>query len=205
VAWNKLKRLFVVDTSQGAAPAAAPAEAGEHDRIESLTDADLAALQLPPDKVGTLPPSTDPSALKGTIDFQALYDQAGVPNTDEVEQLEKFLSGLDDGLPQSSRLAAAKAFLSAIGKAPNDVVTDAGRKIEVVRAVGEAKASEAAKAQADLQQQIDALLAEVDKAKSAMQDAHSDLESVKTQCATEEARLQGARIFFGALAGPTAK
>ncbi len=197
MAWNKLKRLFVVDNSAGGAPA--EAGASEADKAEALTDADLAALQVPADKVGTLPPNTDPSSLKGTIDFQALYDQAGIPNTDEVEQLEKFLGGLDDSLPQTSKLAAAKAFLSAIGKSSADVLTDAGRKIEVVRAVGEAKGGEAAKHQSELQGQIDQLQAEIEKCKKQMEDAHAELESVKNQCVTEETRLQGARIFFGQL------
>lgn len=198
MAWNKLKRLFVVDSSAGGAAAASGAS-GEAGAAEALTDADLAALQVPPDKVGSLPPDTDPSQLKGTIDFQALYDQAGIPNTDEVEQLEKFLGGLDDSLPQTSKLAAAKAFLSAIGKSSADVLTDAGRKIEVVRAVGEAKGGEAAKRQTELQGQIDQLQAEIEKCKKQMEDAHAELDSVKGQCVTEETRLQGARIFFGQL------
>lgn len=198
--WHKLKSLFVTTDGIGAslgsddAATIAAAAAGT-----PTTDADLASMQLPADRVGTLPADTDPSTLKGNIDFQALYDQAGIPNTDEVEQLEKFLSGLDDTLPQTSRLAAAKAFLSAIGKSSADVITDAGRKIEVVRAVTEAKSSDATKRQAELQAEIDKLQAEVEKCKSDMQDVHGELEAVRAQCVTEESRLQGARIFFGQL------
>jgi len=40
-------------------------------------------------------------ALSGTIDFQGLYDQAGIPNTDEVEALERFLGNLDQSLPDA--------------------------------------------------------------------------------------------------------
>jgi hypothetical protein len=195
VAWNKLKSLFVVD-SEAQAPRASAADLAA---TQAQVDADLAALTLPAEKVAELPPDTDPSSLKGTIDFQALYDQAGIPNTDEVEQLEKFLSGLDDTLPQTSRLAAAKAFLSAIGKSSADVINDAGRKIEVVRAVDAAKSAESGKRQTELQGEIDRLLAEVEQCKSAMQSVHGELESVRSQCVTEETRLQGARIFFGQL------
>ena len=50
------------------------------------------------------------------IDFQQQYDLAGIPDTDEVEQLENFLARLDPSLPSVSKLAAAQAFLGAIGK-----------------------------------------------------------------------------------------
>src|SRR5205085_192071 len=96
---------------------------------------EAALAQMPEAAPMTLPPDTKPSQLSGTIDFQALYDQAGIPNTDEVEALEKFLVELDHDLPQASKLSSAKAFLKAIGKSPTDVLTDAARKIRVVRAV----------------------------------------------------------------------
>lgn len=197
--WDKVKRLFV-QSEPGSLRVPPPADLAQ---VEAQVDADLAALELPPGRVASLPAGTDPEALRGTIDFQALYDQAGIPNTDEVEQLEKFLGGLDDTLPQASRLAAAKAFLSAIGKAPTDVVGDAGRKIEVVRAVGETKGSDASRRQDELQQEINRLLAQVDECRHAMEEVAGELESVRTQCAGEEGRLQGARVFFGHLGAVT--
>lgn len=198
MAWDKVKRLFVVSSEQRGrpAPSATPEDLAA---IEAQVSSDLAALELPPGQVGSLPPDTPPEALQGTIDFQALYDQAGIPNTDEVEQLERFLGGLDDSLPQASRLAAAKAFLNAIGKAPVDVVNDAGRKIEVVRAVGEAKGGDASRRKDELQQEISRLQGEIEECRTAMQTVNAELESVRAQCATEEGRLQGARVFFGHL------
>ena len=201
MAWDKVKRLFVVsDQRARGAAAAAPTDLAQ---VEAQVDADLAALELPPGQVATLPPDTDPAALKGTIDFQALYDQAGIPNTDEVEQLERFLGGLDDTLPQASRLAAAKAFLNAIGKAPADVVGDAGRKIEVVRAVGETKGGDASRRKNELQQEVNRLQDQIEECRTAMEAVNTELESVRGQCATEEGRLQGARVFFGHLGAGT--
>jgi hypothetical protein len=195
VGWAKVKRLFVTsDDSSRRVP-----EPTDLAQVEAQVNADLAALELPAGEVGALPPETDPASLRGTIDFQGLYDQAGIPNTDEVEQLEKFLGGLDDALPQASRLAASKAFLSAVGKSPNDVVNDAGRKIQVVRAVGESKGADASRRQEELQQEINRLLAQVDECRHAMEEVNGELESVRIQCATEEGRLQGARVFFGHL------
>jgi hypothetical protein len=193
VAWDKVKRLFVVSDERRAP---APSDLAQ---VEAQVNADLAALELPQGPPVSLPPDTDPASLSGTIDFQALYDQAGIPNTDEVEQLERFLVGLDDSLPQASRLAAAKAFLNAIGKAPADVVGDAGRKIEVVRAVGEAKGGDASRRQNELQQEINRLQAEIEECRRAMEGVNAELESVRGQCAAEEGRLQGARVFFGHL------
>ena len=112
--------------------------------------------------------------LSGTIDFQALYDQAGIPNTDEVEALERFLIGLDESLPASSKVAAAKAFLGAIGKAAKDVITDAGRKITVVRAVVEAKRADTEQAMGERQAVIADLQRQVDEHRAAIQELQGD-------------------------------
>jgi hypothetical protein len=186
--WDKLKSLFVVKEP--------PADKSALEMSES----DLNAFELPKDGGGPppLPPDAVPATLgAGTIDFQALYDQAGIPNTDEVEALEKFLGGLDMDLPQASKVAAAKAFLGAIGKSPGDVLEDAGRKIQIVRVIAEAKGADAAKVLADHQAAIDALNKQIEDHRAAMEQIHREMESVKGQCAVEEGRLQGARTFFG--------
>ena len=194
MSWNKIKGLFV--EQQGGADA----EGATSEDVDAVL-ADLRKYELPAGQVGTLPEGTAPAALSGQIDFQALYDQAGIPNTDEVESLERFLQGLDTSLPQASRLAAAKAFLGAVGKSPNDVVNDAGRKISVVRAVAEAKLTDTKAASADRKNVIADLQRQIDEHKAAIQGFESDLESVKQQCTVEESRLQGARVFFGNVPG----
>lgn len=201
VSWNKLKSLFVVQDSPHAhAGVPSGGETVLADEDLSLLDPELAKY-LVPEGAGepepALLPDTDPAQLTGTIDFQSLYDQAGIPNTDEVEALEKFLAGLDNQLPQSSKLAAAKAFLGAIGKAPADVLTDAERKIQVVRAVDASKQSDATTTVANHQQIIDDLQRQIDEQRAAIEATRREVESVRGQCAVEEARLQGARMFFG--------
>jgi hypothetical protein len=190
MAWNKLKSMFVVSDQP------TPEVATDTDQVLK----DLEKYQLPPEQKGTLPQGTLPEALTGTIDFQALYDQAGIPNTDEVEALEKFLHGLDTSLPEASKVAAAKAFLGAIGKAPKDVIDDAGRKITVARAVADAKRTDTESAVGSRQTSIADLQRQIDAERAAIQDLQKDLESVKSQCAIEESRLQGARMFFGHVA-----
>jgi hypothetical protein len=185
--WNKLKSMFVVNEGGvGASPG-------------SVEDAlkELEKYELPPGDVGTLPAETSPQALTGSIDFQALYDQAGIPNTDEVEALERFLAGLDTNIPDSSKLAAAKAFLGAIGKSPKDVIADAGRKIQVVRAVGDAKRTDTEASAAQHEAAVTELQRQIDEHRAGMEALQKDLQDVRGQCAVEESRLQGARIFFG--------
>lgn len=190
MAWSKLKSLFVVKE---------PSAPTDRAALE-VRDGDLDAFELSKDAPGA--PSLSPDAVAaslgaGTIDFQSLYDQAGIPNTDEVESLEKFLAGLDMELPQASRVAAAKAFLGAIGKSPGDVLEDAGRKIQVVRVVGEAKQADASTVLASHQSAIDDLSQKIEEHRKAMEQMHRELESARSQCAVEEGRLQGARTFFG--------
>ena len=175
--WGKLKSIFIVQDPDAAA--------------------DLEAFQVPSGEAGALPATADASLLGGKIDFQGLYDQSGIPNTDEVESLEKFLGGLETSLPQTSKMAAAKAFLNAIGKAPNDVLVDSARKIGVVRAVAEAKRADTEAAVGRQQKAIEDLQREIDQHRSAVEAMQRELESVRSQCTIEEARLQGARVFFG--------
>jgi hypothetical protein len=190
MAWNKFKSIFVVSDNSSASASTA-------DETDKLLK-DLEKYELPASApAAPLPPGTEVQALSGTIDFQSLYDQAGIPNTDEVEALERFLAGLDQNLPDSAKPAAAKAFLGAIGKAPRDVVADAGRKITVVRAVGDAKRADTDKAVAERQATIAELQRQIDDQRAQIEALTKDLEAVRGQCAVEEARLQGARVFFG--------
>jgi len=102
-------------------------------------------------------------------------------------------------LPQASKLAAAKAFLKATGKSSVDVLNDAARKIKVVRAIEGGKAEDSRQGLTQQQNAIDDLQKQIDELRTAMEAAKKDLESVRTQCLSEEARLQGARMFFGAM------
>ena len=184
MAWNKIKSMFVVSEQSG-------------DATEKLMK-DLEKYELPAEEPpAPLPTGTTAASLSGTIDFQGLYDQAGIPNTDEVEALERFLAGLDQSLPDGAKTAAAKAFLGAIGKAPKDVVGDAGRKITVVRAVVDAKRTDTDQAIAQRQSAISELQRQIDEQRAGIEALTKELESVRGQCAVEESRLQGARVFFG--------
>jgi len=193
MAWNKIKSMFVVSEQQGQGQGQAAKDTDQ--LLKDLEKYELPASEPAP----TLPAGAEAQALSGTIDFQSLYDQAGIPNTDEVEALERFLGGLDESLPDTAKVAAAKAFLGAIGKAPKDVVGDAGRKIGVVRAVGDAKRADTDKAVAERQAAIADLQRQIDEQRAAIDGLSRDLESVRSQCAVEESRLQGARVFFGHL------
>ncbi len=196
MAWNKLKSMFVVSTDGGHGPPGQPVFPQPTEDPDQVLK-ELEKYQLPLDEKAELPPNTPAAALSGTIDFQALYDQAGIPNTDEVEALERFLSGLDASLPDSSKLAAAKAFLGAIGKSSQDVIADAGRKISVVRAVADTKRADTSAAVAERQTKVAELEQLIQQERTAMEALQKELQSVTEQCVVEESRLQGARMFFG--------
>jgi hypothetical protein len=141
-------------------------------------------------------------AVPSDLDFQAQYDAVGIPNTDEVEQLESFLSRLDNSLPQSSKLAAARAFLGAIGKSKDHVLEDAGRKIQCVRSILAGKHEEVRRACISEQQQIDALQAQIEQHRQRMEAMTLELEGIRQACLGEESRLQAARVFFGSVEAP---
>jgi hypothetical protein len=201
--WKKVKNLFWVDPGAPASSGDAPAAAGDG---AELSDEEFAAMlagqpQAVPAGVAdaVVPEAVRPTATADgsvQIDFQAQYDEAGIPNTDEVEQLEAFLNRLDGSLPQASKVAAAEAFLGAIGKDRAAVLTDAERKIKRVRGVLAAHETEA-KRQVDQEQaEIDSLMQAIDQRRKHMEDLNRQAEGVRRACQIEEARLQAAHVFF---------
>lgn len=197
--WKKVKGLFwqPSDVPGGAAPA--EGELSDTEFAELLSSSPHA---VPP---GAGPPAAgslvsvqwDPKA--SAIDFHAHYDSAQIPDTDEVEQLENFLSRLDASLPQTSKLAAAQAFLGAIGKGKEHVLEDAERKIHCVRAIFGNKEQETQAAWAEEQRQVQALQAEIEQHRQRMEELTRDLDAIRQACLGEEARLQAARVFFGSV------
>ena len=192
--WNKVKGLFW----QSRTGSPEPGELSDSDLAELLSSAspqDAASVELAPEAAAAL----DSGAAQ--IDFQAQYDLAAIPNTDEVEQLEGFLARLDDSLPLSSKLGAAQAFLGAIGKSKEDVLRDAGRKLQYVRAIAAHRAEQTEHALRREQDSIQALQAQIDEHRTQMETLSRELEAVRVACRAEEARLQAARVFFGAALG----
>jgi hypothetical protein len=206
--WKKVTGLF---WQSGAPEEGAGPETGA---TGDLSDEDFAALlsgsehAVPADAVDPVDPATLP-AQAGTdgaveIDFQAQYDAAGIPDTDEVEQLESFLTRLDASLPKASKVAAAEAFLGAVGKDKGAVMQDAERKIRRVHGVLQASETETQAALATEQAAIDELLQRIEGHKQRMEDLNRHLEGVRRACLVEESRLQAARVFFGSVT-PAAK
>lgn len=206
-----VKSLFW-QSEGGDAPEAseAPLEGGEDDEF---TAEELAAFigegdphTVPADAVDPVPVEsiavTTSEVGAVAIDFQAQYDTAGIPDTDEVEQLENFLERLDPNLPHASKIAAAQAFLGAIGKDKNSVLTDAERKIMRVHGILQAKQQETEQTLASEQAAIDDLQAKIDAHREQMETIRSELEGVKKACLIEESRLQAARVFFGEVTPP---
>jgi hypothetical protein len=194
--WTKVKGLF-----WQSAP-------GEQDASEEISDAEFQELLATDHAVSEGPVvPIDPNTVATRtvagvmgIDFQSEYDAAGIPNTDEVEQLERFLNGLDQNLPQASKLTAARAFLGAVGKSVDDVLRDAASKIGRVRAIRAGKEQATEASLSEERTAIDELLAAIDQRKAKMEELSRELEGVRHSCLVEESRLQAARVFFGTAA-----
>lgn len=218
MSWKKVTNLFWQSSNDGSSASGSATSDADG---EVMSDDDFAAFLaadanfLPPDELpatevadpaaaalssAALPPRKldgDGDIAAAEIDFQAEYDRAEIPDTDEVEQLENFLQRLDPQLPRDSKLAAAEAFLGAIGKDPSAVLDDASRKIHAVRALGRAHSS---RAEADITSEsaaIAELEAQIELHRERIQDTQAALECVTKACALEESRLQAARVFFG--------
>ncbi len=176
------------------------------DPSQEISDEEFASLlaasphAVPPDSAAPVEAQAIEVRASGDeilIDFQSQYDLAGIPDTDEVEQLENFLNRLDPSLPQVSKIAAAQAFLGAIGKDTSAVLADAQRKIARVRGILKSKEDET-KGRLDSEQaEILALEAKIEEHRGRMQDLNRHLEGVRRACLVEESRLQAARVFFG--------
>jgi hypothetical protein len=202
--WKKVRNLFWV--------AETPAPDQEAPAAEELSDAEFAALlsgsehAVPPGQAEKVPPA-DVRLAAGEagavqIDFQEQYNLAQIPDTDEVEQLEAFLGRLDLSLPQSSKIAAAEAFLGAIGKDRNAVLVDAERKIKRVRGLMAAQEQETRNALGTEQAEIDRLAQQIEVHRKRMEEINRILEGVRRACQAEESRLQAARVFFGSVMKP---
>lgn len=200
MSWKKVKNLFW-QSGDGEAPAPAGADP------ENLSDDEFAAF-LAADEfsvAANVSEPVDPTSVRFvnaqgepiSIDFQAQYDAAGIPNTDEVEQLEKFLGGLDNTLPHAAKLAAAQAFLGAIGKNKQDVLVDAERKIRRVHGIVQSKTQQVTAEVTSEQEQIAALEQQIERHRQRIQALQGELDGVKRACLLEESRLQAARVFFG--------
>lgn len=202
--WKKVRNLFW----QSGAPVS-------DTELEAMSDADFASLMgdsplaVPSDSAADVEPVdvTDVAyQAVGTdvqIDFQAQYDAAGIPDTDEVEKLEDFLSRLDASLPQVSKLAAAEAFLGAIGKGRDAVLSDAERKITRVRALLKGKEAQAQQAVEAEQLAIAELQSQIEAHRQQMQAQQQELDGFRHACVVEESRLQAARVFFGNAGKPS--
>lgn len=199
--WSKVKSLF---WQAGESQVASDADA--ETPLDELSDAEFQAMlagsphAVPPQATqpidaATLTVRQEPSGI--AIDFQEQYDLAGIADTDEVEQLENFLSRLDSSLPNASKLAAAQAFLGAIGKAKEHVLEDAARKIHRVRGILAGKQESVRAALAEEQAQIEALERRIEQHRQRMEALNGELEGVRHACLMEESRLQAARVFFG--------
>ena len=107
-------------------------------RTETLMK-DLEKYQLPEGEPAALPDGTSGAGAVRPDRLPGPLRSGRHPQHRRGRGAGALPDGLDHNAARLAKAAAAKAFLGAIGKAAKDVITDAGRKITVVRAVADAK------------------------------------------------------------------
>jgi hypothetical protein len=202
--WKKVTNLFWQSGDAAAPPQQSGEELSDADFQQFLTASPHAEPQAAPEPVDVTEMAVSFDGSAAAIDFQEQYDRAGIPDTDEVEQLENFLTRLDPSLPNASKLAAAQAFLGAVGKSKDDVLEDASRKIKRVRGIVAGKEQETRGLVQNEQAEIEALQQQMEQRRQRIESLNRELEAVRHACVVEESRLQAARVFFGSIDPPAA-
>jgi hypothetical protein len=197
-AWKKVRNLFWQGGEQGAPAAGGAGGEGE------LSDEEFAAMlsgSPHAEPQGGAEPD-DASTVQMSAMRLAGWRSTFRRNTTRREfehrrgrELENFIARLDQSLPQASKIAAAQAFLGAIGKDKAAVFGDAERKIMRVRGIAQAKGRETRAAMRRRQAQIAELRRRSRRAPAARRGTDRHLEAVRSACLVEESAAGFARVL----------
>lgn len=143
-------------------------------------------------------PSPVPS---GEIDFQAIYQQAGIPVAAfTVEQTLDMLAKLPADLPLDTKRQMLKVTISsmgtAIGATAESIVTDATRKLSALSGYADSAAKRTKEYVNSTEQEIIELQKQIDEKKASIQKTMSALEQISTACHNEADRLDDVLEFF---------
>jgi len=137
----------------------------------------------------------------GTLDFAALYGQAGLPAAPfAAEQMLEMLASLPADLPLDVRRRTVKVTIGAMGKAigatSETVVADASRKLAALAAYSENVARQTADFVAGGEFEIAALEKQIAEKRSGIEAARQTQARVQAKCDAEADRLDDVLEFF---------
>jgi hypothetical protein len=141
------------------------------------------------------------TAADGSVDFAALYQQAGLPQVAfTAEQLLEMLASLPTSLPLETRRQTVQVTLGSMGKAigatQESVVADASRKLAALTAYCEQLGRQTAEQVAAAELEIAALQAQIDEKRRATEAARQQEARAAAACEAESDRLDDVLEFF---------
>jgi hypothetical protein len=148
-----------------------------------------------------VPANTIPVAPGGNVEFQSVYDRAGLtPSPFTAEQAFDVIQSLPAELPIEVRRATVQATLQAMGKAmgvnTESVIADAGRKMAALAAYEDILTHQAEQYVGGLQSQITELQKQIATHDAEMQKTKDMLASAISRCEAESDRLDDVLEFF---------
>ena len=151
----------------------------------------------------TVPASEIGAALTdaGDVDFAAIYAQTGLPSVPfSAEQMLDMLSSLPSELPLETKRQTVNVTLGTMGKTlgltSEAVVADASRKLSALGAFVETLNRQTADMVSETEAEIQALQAQIEEKKRAIQSAKLKQTRVAQSCDAESQRLDDVLEFF---------
>ncbi|HEY3416538.1 MAG TPA: hypothetical protein VGM23_06620 [Armatimonadota bacterium] len=137
----------------------------------------------------------------GNLKFVDLYQQAGFPTVPfTAEQMLDMLASLPTDVPLDSKRQMVKATLNAMGKAigatPENIVTDASRKLAALTSYVEAVSKKTAEFNSTTELEIAALQAQIGEKRKAIEAGKQRQALIAKCCETEANRLDDVLEFF---------
>ncbi|MBI3945783.1 MAG: hypothetical protein HY321_07680 [Armatimonadetes bacterium] len=179
-----------------------PEDEGESPRQVTLEDVVREAPGPNLDQVAfeTLPEAT---RADGGVDRQRIYAEAGVQPLDAedarlltAEEVIEKLRVLPETMPLEQRRQTIGMILEALGQSPRDILADAAIKIEALAAYEDAHERQVARQSQQTEQEIAALMAQIEEKRQALQSARVRHQQVAAECEAEAERLKRLTEMF---------
>jgi hypothetical protein len=153
------------------------------------------------DEIKVEPKSVQPIAPGGSVQFDSVYAQAGIPESSfPAEKAIQMLTDLPAELPLAAKRQTVRITMDAMGKAlgvtPETVVADASRKMAALQSYADALSARTEDFVASSQLEINQLEQEISKKRALIDDTKRMLESALTSCKSESDRLDDVLEFF---------
>lgn len=178
------------------APPTPTGNAGARTVEDLVRDSDGPSLEAI--KIAGPPPATAPD---GTVDFPAIYRQAGLPEVPyAAEQALELLNSLPPDLPLEVRRQMVKASLNSLGRTigvtPDTLVTDASRKVAALNAYVEGLTRRTQEEATATEAEITALETQIRERRERLDRGKRLLEAATRRCESESHRLDDVLEFF---------